>query len=107
MKLGTNKEPEEKDILLEGKSRYRNSKLLLSEGTLSLALPIFTKTESKNPLKVIHIITKGEEGKMDNISYEYYRTPYLWDRICKASEVLNPLRIKAGDSLTIPDLDAG
>ena len=52
-----------------------------------------------------HDLSAGEAGKLDIVSFYYYGTPDLWWVIAAANNILNPLRVAAGQRLRIPSID--
>jgi len=62
----------------------------------------------KDGIKIIniHTVTINEEMRPDLISMKYYSADNLWDLILKMNAISNPLSIKAGMVLDIPDKNA-
>lgn len=53
-----------------------------------------------------HIVTPSDEGRLDLISFHYYKTPLLWWVIAEASGVTDPFNIPIGTVLRIPELQS-
>lgn len=51
-------------------------------------------------------VTEFEEMRPDLISLKFYNRPDLWDIILKANAISNPLAVKEGMVLRIPDKNA-
>lgn len=51
-----------------------------------------------------YAVEKGYENRIDLISYKFYGTPLLWWAIAVMNNITNPLDVKAGIILRIPDL---
>jgi nucleoid-associated protein YgaU len=53
-----------------------------------------------------YTVQSGEEGRLDKISYKFYDNVQYWWVIAVANDIINPLSVKAGDSLRIPDRES-
>lgn len=53
----------------------------------------------------IHVVTAGEEGRPDLISYRYYNTVEYWWLICVANDIQCPfLELYPGRELKVPSI---
>lgn len=56
-----------------------------------------------DPSDTEHVVTNDEVGRLDKISYKYYRNPLLWWVIAKANNIENPMEdVVLGTRLLIP-----
>jgi nucleoid-associated protein YgaU len=85
-------------------SRY-NFDYHLTDGTFRFLAFYQGRAVSESENDSYYTTTSGDEGKLDLISYKFYKTPYLWWVIAVANKVLNPLRVPVGTRLRIPALD--
>ncbi len=90
--------------VVQSTSRYM-VRTHLYDGTF-LFLPFQRKKAiPSSTADLLHTVTEGEVGKLDNIAWHYYGTPDLWWVIAMANGILNPLRVTPGTVLRIPSMD--
>jgi hypothetical protein len=51
-----------------------------------------------------HVVTSGEENKLDLIAYNYYNNEDLWWVIAEANDITDPFNVPASTVLRIPSL---
>ncbi|PBC75958.1 LysM domain-containing protein [Streptomyces sp. TLI_235] len=64
-------------------------------------LPLQNPTSSTPTLHSVHVVRPGET--LDRIAAVRYRDPTRWRLIAEANDILDPLALKAGTSLVIPE----
>ena len=87
----------------EASNRY-NFNYHLTDGTNRYIAFYKRRAVSESSDDVFYQTTSGDDGKLDNISYKFYRTPLLWWVIALANGIMNPLLIPVGTRLRIPSL---
>lgn len=85
-------------------SRY-NYDFHVTDGTYTFLPSYQSKSVSESENDLYHTVSSGEVGKLDLISYKYYKTTDLWWVIAQANGVINPLRVEPGTRLRIPSIE--
>lgn len=87
--------------------RYRNCKKLTDKETGQSFLSTRERLDiPTNPSDRIHTVSLEDRGRLDIISFMYYRTSLLWWLIAEANNIYDPFQvIDTGTQLRIPSID--
>ena len=94
----------EVDPTKDPNSRYNNQSRIVYDNGEEVQETYDRKVIKRSVKDRYHEVLPGEDGRLDLISYEYYGTPMYWWSIAQASGIHDPLSVKRGDRLRIPNI---
>lgn len=88
-------------------NRYRNCSILKDSETQETLVETRDVEEiPKHPADKFHTVQPNEVGRLDLISYRYYKNPLYWWVIAQANHIYDPIsHMQSGMLLRIPTVE--